>query len=195
MEKPSTVELPSTIRDIALVYVCHNLTFPWFDAHKSQLNSFRSETLVEALEREAHTSSSGINLRKAAALRCYGLLTYINQKIESWISKRKNPDNIKRTRPKLIFFSGHDLTLMYILATLGVYDGYLPRYASRITFEILQRRGNHYVRILWDGNEKTSTICAQKTGLYCEANFLKRLLESLLMSYFGTFNFWEACGM
>lgn len=190
MEKPSKTELPSTIRDIALFYVCHNLSFPWFDRDESKPNSFRPESLLEALKREALISSSGINLKKAAVLRSYGLFTYLNKKIEFWISKSKNTYNF---RPMFLFISGHDLTLMYILVALGIYDGYLPYYASRVTFEILQHERKYYARILWNGNDVTPSICPQETSVYCDARFLTGLLDSSLILYFGTSNFWEAC--
>lgn len=189
MVKSSSVELPSTIRDIALYYICHDLTFPWFGTE----NTFHAQMLLESLKREAHTSSLGINLKKAAVLRTYGLLSYLNQKIEQWISTSTSLDNAKQRKPMFIFFSGHDLTLVYMLATLGIYDGYLPNYASRITIEVLQNGTQYYVRVLWDGRDVTSLVCPQKLTVYCDASFLVRILEFSLKSHFGTTNFGEAC--
>lgn len=179
-----------------LQYVCHNQT-PECSVHEPVcLNANTMIPLDNYLQREAQASAKGLNLRKASLLRAYGLLNNIDQQIHSWInaSKKRKAANLLNL-PNFHFFSGHDLTLMYILVSLRIYDGYLPKYASRITFEVLSKRNQYHVRILWNGMDVTKSVCPFSTFPYCNARFIVSHLRNEMKRYFQTEKFLEACNV
>ncbi len=161
------------------------------------LNSSTIIPLDLYLKREAEASASGLNLRKAGLLRAYGLLNNIDQQIQSWInmSKKRKPTRLLNL-PYFQFFSGHDLTLMYILVSLQIYDGYLPHYASRLTFEVLSKKNQDskfFVRLLWNGLDVTKQICPSSTLMYCNARFLVNYFRNEMKHFFQTDKFSNAC--
>ena len=189
--------LPSTLKDIMLHYVCHDQVPRCSIDEPVCLNSTSIIPLDLYLKHEAEASASGPNLIKAGLLRAYGLLNNIDQQIQSWItmSKKRKPTSLVDL-PYFYFFSGHDLTLMYILVSLRIYDGYLPHYASRLTFELLSKRNqdsNYFVRLLWNGVDVTQKICPSITLNYCNARFLVNYFRSEMKRHFHTEKFSEAC--
>ncbi|KAK4025133.1 2-phosphoxylose phosphatase 1 isoform X1 [Daphnia magna] len=194
-EKSKKSILPTTLKDILLHYACHD-EIPGCSADESLcVNSTTIIPLDYYLQREAEASSSGLNLKKAGILRAYGLLNTIDQQILSWINMSKK----RKAQTFLYFpyfnvFSGHDLTLMYILASLGIYDGYLPQYASRLTFEVLSKRSQYYLRVLWNGFDVSQNICPS-SQTYCNARFLATFIRFEMKRYFQTDDFMRACNL
>ena len=176
-----------------LHYACHDQIPDCSVEEPICLNSTTIIPLDYYLKREAEVSSSGLNLKKAGILRVYGLLNNIDQQILSWINmSKKHKSKTLLNLPYFHFFSGHDLTLMYILASLRIYDGYLPHFASRLTFEILQKRSQYYLRILWNGLDVTKKICPSSLT-YCNARILVNFLHTEMKRHFQTEEFLEAC--
>lgn len=192
-EKSKKSILPSTLKDMILHYACHDQIPDCSVEEPICLNSTTIIPLDYYLKREAEVSSSGLNLKKAGILRVYGLLNNIDQQILSWINmSKKRKSKSLLNLPYFHFFSGHDLTLMYILASLRIYDGYLPHFASRLTFEILQKRSQYYLRILWNGLDVTKKICPSSLT-YCNARILVNFLHTEMKRHFQTEEFLEAC--
>lgn len=189
------VLLPSTIKDVMLYYTCHNQTPPC-DRNNVCLNFDAMGRLDQLLHYEADASASGLNLKKASILRAYGLINSIDQQIQSWISLYKKRHSLKKgpNPPRFLFYSGHDLTLMYLLSSLSIYNGFLPHYASRFTVEVLAKNGQHYARLLWNGDDVTRQSCTSTAHLpYCNARFLPKLFRNEMRRHFQTDKFWEAC--
>lgn len=188
------VLLPSTLKDIMLYYVCHNATPFYCHSNRDCMTENFTGPLHEFLQHEADTSASGLNLKKASILRAYGLINNIDQQIQAWISmhkKRHLTNSSESYPPRFTFYSGHDLTLMYLLSSLSVYDGFLPNYASRFTIEVLSKKeGQFFVRLLWNGADITYLVCQQH---YCSARFLSKLQRNYLQRHFQTSKFMEAC--
>lgn len=185
--------LPSTLKDMVLHYACHDQIPNCSIKESICLNLTTIMPLDYYLKREAEASASGLNLKKAAILRAYGLLNNIDQQILSWINmSKKRESKTLLNLPYFHFFSGHDLTLMYILASLHIYDGYLPHFASRLTFEILSKGSQYYLRILWNGLDVTKKICPSSLT-YCNARILMNFLHFDMKQHFQTEKFLEAC--
>lgn len=192
-EKPKKSVLPTTLKDILLHYACHDEIPGCTTDEAICLNSTTIIPLDYYLKREAEASASGLNLKKAGILRAYGLLNNIDQQILSWINMSK-----KQKSKAFLYFpyfrvvSGHDLTLLYVLASLRIYDGYLPQYASRLTFEVLSKRSQYYLRVLWNGVDVTKKICPS-SQTYCNARFLATFIHVEMKRYFQTADFLGAC--
>lgn len=180
--------LPSTLKDITLNYVCHNYTPPCV-ADRYCFRSTFMNPLDQYLQYEADASINGLNLMKASILRAYGLLNNIDQQIQSWITLSKK----RHSSPQFLFFSGHDLTLIYVLSTLKIYDGYLPYYASRLTIELLAQDGQYYARLLWNGVDVSLRACSLSRFEFCSARFLHKLLITEMKRNFQTEKFSQAC--
>ena len=186
---------PTTLKDIMLSYVCHNQTPPCDGDGLLCLKADFMAPLDQFLHYEADASANGLNLKKASILRAYGLTNNIDQQIQSWISLYKKRHSLKSrpNPPRFLFYSGHDLTLMYLLSSLSIYNGFLPAYASRFTIEVLAKDGQHYARLLFNGVDVTrQTSCASHQP-YCNARFLPKLFRNQMQRHFQTDKFWEAC--
>lgn len=194
------IVLPSTIKDVLLHYVCHDQT-PSCSFDEPICFNSSTLSLDDFLQREAEASANGLNLKQASILRSYGLLNNIDQQIQSWIKiSRKHKllsyslsSSSLLNLPYFLFFSGHDLTLMYILVSLRLYDGYLPYYASRFTFEVLSKENQYYIRLLWNGEDVTKHICPSTSQEYCNGRFLMSYIRTEMKRYFQTESFVDAC--
>lgn len=189
--------LPSTIKDVILSYACHRRTPPC-NSNNVCLSSNYGTTLDHLLKYEAIVSANSLNLRKASILRSYGLFRIIDDRINSWIHQFKNRHaNNDLNFPKLLLFSGHDLTLMYVLSTLSLYDGFLPKYASRLVIEVYTDKVHFFSRVLWNGEDVTKDIppCFSRNRKHqrCSARFLSQYLKNQLQVFFKANNFEEAC--
>lgn len=189
--------LPSTIKDVLLSYVCHQ-EIPPCNAKGVCLNSNFGTTLHNLLDHEALVSAQSLNLKKAAVLRAYGLLKIIDNRINSWIRQYKKHLPTSNTAfPKLLVFSGHDLTLMYALTALSLYDGFLPKYASRLVIEVYTDEVHYFSRVFWNGEDVTQNIpicfTPNRRHKRCSARFLSKLVQNEMSNLFNTQNFEEAC--
>lgn len=187
------VVLPSTLKDILLNYVCHNQTLPC-NGNSVCLGSDFAGPLDQFLHYEADASANGLNLKKASILRAYGLVNNIDQQIQAWISMYKKRHSISSGLhpPRFVFYSGHDLTLMYLLSSLSIYNGFLPNYAARFTIEVLSKDGQYFARLLWNGADMSHLTCPSARA-YCNARFLSKLQRNEMQRHFQTTNFLEAC--
>lgn len=103
--------------------------------------------------------------RRRGLLRAYGLLRHIVANILRMVSG---------ARTKFVLYAGHDRTLEYLLAALGVTgadsapDGaaaaepdvtFIP-YAARLAFEVYRSttNGEHYFRVVYNGHDVTSLV-------------------------------------
>ena len=184
--KTSKDALASSIKDVLLTYACHNTTPPCWNEGRGCLTADMVDSLNECLRFEANASADSLNLKKASLLRAYGVLLNMDQQIHQWITQYK--DNLITRKslksPRFLFFSGHDLTLMYILSALSLYDGYLPSYASRLAVEVYSNQLKYYARVLWNGKERIPPG---------NARFLPKLLRTEMQKYFQTDDFRRAC--
>jgi len=191
--------LPSTLKDVVLSYVCHQ-KIPPCNSNNVCLNSNFGTTLHNLLIHEALFSAQSLNLKKASILRAYGILQTIDSRINSWIRQYKK-DLLKKNPkpPKFLVFSGHDLTLMYALSALSLYDGFLPKYASRLVIEVYTDKVHYFSRVLWNGQDVTQNIppcfTPNRKRQRCSARFLSKHLQNEMSKLFNSANFEEACSL
>jgi len=191
--------LPSTVKDVVLSYVCHG-KIPPCNSNNVCLNSNFGTTLHDLLNYEALISAKSLSLKKASILRAYGILTAIDDRISSWIRhyKKEIPNKSKKF-PKLLVFSGHDLTLMYTLSALSLYDGILPKYASRLVIEVYTDKVHYFSRVFWNGADVTQhiPICftPHRKRQRCSARFLSKHLQNQMHDLFNTQTFEKACSL
>jgi len=109
------------------------------------------------------------------------------------------------SQTKLVFFSGHDYNLVYLLNALGLvgWECLLanfqsgirdrdtckeaPGFASSLNFELYEQGGEHFVKVLYNGEEKA--VCQNKSNNLCPYNEFVSLLKTKM-----TDKFEELCG-
>lgn len=118
---------PHSLKDALLAYVCHNAQLPCSKEHCMRTEQVTG--LLSYIEWEAHQYSRSVTLKKASLLRAYGMVRNIVSHLVKMISERK---------PKIVLYSGHDKTIMYLATALGVTVDtvYLAPYASRFLIEV-----------------------------------------------------------
>ncbi|XP_062505449.1 2-phosphoxylose phosphatase 1-like isoform X3 [Corticium candelabrum] len=94
--------------------------------------------------------------RKISVVLAQPLLASIVNEMEGWINGSM--------KSRFILYSGHDSTITALLSALEAFDGHRPPYASRLVFELWQRKGQnsaHIVRVLYNGHVVQSSFIDQ----------------------------------
>jgi lysophosphatidic acid phosphatase type 6 len=83
--------------------------------------------------------------------------------------------------PKFYLLSGHDSTIIPLLAALGITVDHWPHYLSNLVFELWQKpNGEHYVQVLYN-KEPLDLACSDKV---CSLNALKdQVLGPFMLSH------------
>jgi hypothetical protein len=123
---------PHALKDALLTYVCHGAPLPCLDSYSIPESCLKHEQITSIfayLEWESKQYSRSSNLKRSSLLRSYGLIRNIVSHLLHLISEK---------RPRFVLYSGHDKTLSYLTAALGVIteDTAAPHYASRLIFEV-----------------------------------------------------------
>lgn len=65
------------------------------------------------------------------------------------VTLRKMIDNMKKDNKKIHLYSGHELNVVMLLQTLGVYDDRFPEYSSAVILELHEIQKKQYVKVLY----------------------------------------------
>ena len=80
---------------------------------------------------------------------------------------------------KLLFFSGHDTTILPIITALGLWEGHIwAHYASQMQFEVYQSKQNNgfYVRVNYNGEELLIPGCS---SVLCDWNTFYQIVSKV----------------
>ncbi|XP_034473546.1 2-phosphoxylose phosphatase 1 [Drosophila innubila] len=114
-------------------------------AHVNALMSFADE-LSQRTARHTYYKRSGL-------LRAYGMIRHI----VGYMLKMISGD-----RTKFVLYSGHDCTMQYLTAALGIVNsqGQTINYASRLAFEVYRSDAHtdYYFRVVYNGRDVTQQI-------------------------------------
>uniref|UniRef100_T1ISF2 2-phosphoxylose phosphatase 1 n=1 Tax=Strigamia maritima TaxID=126957 RepID=T1ISF2_STRMM len=146
--------LPDSLFDSLMVYLCHQQKMPCdkngICASVDQLNN-----LMAFLDWSGRQTANHGLFRRASKLRTHGLLVDIVHRLINIKSRNK-----KKSIPRIVIYSGHDLTLIAIMSALGFYDGSKIPYASRLIFELYKSHDSKefHVKIIYNGRDLTKRI-------------------------------------
>ncbi|XP_058795101.1 venom acid phosphatase Acph-1-like [Phymastichus coffea] len=94
-------------------------------------------------------------LRKGALLQ-YQLYGYNDQlkRLAGGVLLRKMIDDMKNTREKknsnkIHLYSGHELNIVMLLQTLGLYDDLIPQYSSAIIIELHEIKNKYFIKVFY----------------------------------------------
>lgn len=161
--------------------------------HVSTLMSFSSWQST----REVHHSY----YKRIGLMRAYGMIRHI----VSYMLRMISGD-----RTKFVLYSGHDWTLQYLTAALGIQtDTTFIAYAARIAFEVYKSEAHtdYYFRVVFDGHDVTKQIdfceggkslrvTRDSRGNKADLCPIENIIRFLHEDYFGPLNatnFKDAC--
>ncbi|XP_023170704.2 2-phosphoxylose phosphatase 1 isoform X2 [Drosophila hydei] len=141
--------------------------------------------------------------KRAGLLRSYGMIRHI----VGYMLKMISGD-----RTKFVLYSGHDCTMQYLTAALGIIsnrDGKTISYASRLAFEVYRSDAHtdYYFRVVYNGRDVTQQIdfceggkslrvTRDSRGNKADLCPIENIIRFLHEDYFGPLNatnFKEAC--
>jgi len=184
---------PESVLDGLFSYICHGSQLPCRD--NKCVTQTDSKRLVSFIINRNRGLLNNKDFVFMSMLKVKGFLEHLN-------------DQFSSQHPFLTLFSGHDITLVPVLTVLGLWDGALPPYASRLVFEVYDKNQKLFVRIIYNGRDMTkkSDVCRETSCRSFKDDSRQRnqvtlipvkLFESWLQRRFislaNTDNFEEAC--
>lgn len=147
--------------------------------------------------REAHHAY----YKRIGLMRAYGMIRHI----VSYMLRMISGD-----RTKFVLYSGHDWTLQYVTAALGIQtDSTFIAYAARLAFEVYKSEAHtdYYFRVVYDGHDVTQQIdfceggkslrvTRDSRGNKADLCPIENIIRFLHEDYFGPLNatnFKDAC--
>uniref|UniRef100_A0A6P4E594 2-phosphoxylose phosphatase 1 n=1 Tax=Drosophila rhopaloa TaxID=1041015 RepID=A0A6P4E594_DRORH len=161
------------------------------------------DTLMSFADELSQRSAGHSYYKLSGLLRSYGMIRHI----VSYMLKMISGD-----RTKLVLYSGHDCTMQYLTAALGIItsQGQTIAYASRLAFEVYRSEAHtdFYFRVVYNGKDVTQQIdfCEGGKSLrvtrdsrgnkadLCPIENIIRFLHEDYFSPLNATNFKEACG-
>ncbi|KAH8352704.1 hypothetical protein KR084_005766 [Drosophila pseudotakahashii] len=162
------------------------------------------DTLMSFADELSQRSASHSYYKLSGLLRSYGMIRHI----VSYMLKMISGD-----RTKFVLYSGHDCTMQYLTAALGIItsQGQTIAYASRLAFEVYRSEAHtdYYFRVVYNGKDVTQQIdfCEGGKSLrvtrdsrgnkadLCPIENIIRFLHEDYFSPLNATNFKEACGV
>jgi len=202
---------PHALRDAFLAYVCHGAQLPCSDSECLKIDSVTG--LFAYTEWEARQYARSSALRKASMLRAYGALRNVGNHLLSLISEKK---------PRFVLYSGHDMTLQYLTAAMGIIAdaSVSPHYASHLILEVYRsdeaaeppRPQDFSFRLVYNGRDVTSKVpfCrgrgvsrqqtmpdaeTRKSAYLCPIESIVRFLHDDYFLSFNATNYKDACNL
>lgn len=203
-QMPNSVLMdPYIMRDSMMTYVCHGAPLPCY--RDDCVTTEDVSQLFDYIDWDlARYAKHGL-LQKYGLLKSYGFALNVAMNLLKMVSEGK---------PRLVLYSGHDLTAQYLLAALGVLNAQTvsPHYASRLVFEVYRNNTvdstypgrDYYFRVIFNGRDVTRSIAFCKNGAgvsgredpvyLCPIESAIRFIHDDYFTAFNASNFKEACG-
>lgn len=193
---------PHLLKDSIMTYVCHGMPLPCF--RDDCVTTDDVSQLFNYLDWDLERYSKHSLLQKYGLLKSYGFALNVAMNLLKMVSEGK---------PRLVLYSGHDLTAQYLLAALGVLNAQTmsPHYASRLVFEVYRNNTadttypgrDFYFRVIFNGKDVTRsvTFCNDRSNGWQDSVYLCpiesaiRFIHDDYFSVFNASNYKEACGM
>lgn len=195
---------PFILKDSILTYVCHGAPLPCYQNNCVTFNDVNR--LFNYLDWDLERYAKHGLLQKYGLLKSYGFALNVAMNLLKMVSEGK---------PHLVLYSGHDLTIQYLLAALGVHNfkTIYPHYASRLVFEVYRNNTvdtvypvrDFYFRVIFNGKDVTRTVSfcnggnensrLQEPIHLCPIESAIRFIHDDYFTAFNASNYKEACSM
>ncbi|XP_015916376.1 2-phosphoxylose phosphatase 1 isoform X2 [Parasteatoda tepidariorum] len=142
---------PFEMFDSLMGYVCHGSHLPCIPGTNKCVTFEHVRNLIAFLDWEGRQFIRDSSNVKAAMLNMQGFFIHLLSSMKSYINKKD--------RARFMLYSGHDVTLEPLSTALGINDGNMIPYASRIVFELyshtVNSKLNYVLKILFNGKDVT----------------------------------------
>ncbi|KAK3105437.1 hypothetical protein FSP39_025249, partial [Pinctada imbricata] len=157
---PSQVPYLTQVMDVLMGQACHKIPLKCGRKNGKCVDKSTVDIIWSLIEEEGIKGRmKNKDYLKYAHLTFHPLLTEIMLRMSN-VTKQK-------PTPKFVIYSGHDVTLTPLLATLGIYDGKWPPYASRLNIEMYggmeNGKSHHFIRVVYNGVDVTKKLNFCKT--------------------------------
>jgi len=199
----SSVQIdPYLLRDSIMTYICHGSPLPCYKNDCIQIKDVHR--LFNYVDWDLERYSKHSLLQKYGLLKSYGFALNIAMNLLKMVSESK---------PRLVLYSGHDLTAQYLLTALGVRNAQTmsPHYASRLVFEVYRNNTvdttypgrDFYFRVIFNGKDVTRLVTFCNSGNHdwhgqvylCPIESAIRFIHDDYFTVFNASNYKEACSM
>ena len=188
----ANVPHPMALADGLAAYACHGDRLPCSDVDDSACITWSMVGRVwKFIDSVCTADAASDNVNKRNHLVVHPLLQEIVSRMI----------NVTTGLPaaKLILYSGHDSTLTPLAMALGIYTGRWPPYASRLIFELYATGRAYFIRLLFNGEDRTKYLrfCAESQlikGLCPFRNF-EHFVRHHQMQMIGESNYIAACNL
>ncbi|KAG8189073.1 hypothetical protein JTE90_025503 [Oedothorax gibbosus] len=164
---------PFEMFDSLMGYVCHGSHLPCIPGTNECVTFEHVRNLIAYIDWLGRQFVRDNTNAKAAMLNMQGFLNHLVFSIKNYINGKDTA--------KFILYSGHDITLEPLSAALGIDDGNMIPYASRIVFEVynstLNNKPKHVMKVLFNGKDVT------KYTSFCKSFYKDSLKKSNLLEY------------
>ncbi|GFT81584.1 2-phosphoxylose phosphatase 1 [Nephila pilipes] len=148
---------PFEMFDCMMGYVCHGSHLPCIPGTNECVTFEHVRNLIAYMDWVGRQFVRDSSNTRAGMLNMYGFLNHLVSNIKDVISGKEIT--------RFILYSGHDVTLEPLSTALGIDDGNLIPYASRIVFELYSHTVNnqlkYVLKVLFNGKDVTkyTTFC------------------------------------
>lgn len=191
---------PYLLRDSIMTYVCHGAPLPC--NQDECVTTDNVEKLLDYLDWDLERTAKHSQQQKYGLLKSYGFTLNVAMNLLKMVSEGK---------PRLVLYSGHDLTIQYLLAAFGVLNAQTmsPHYASRLVFEVYRNNTvnttypgrDFYFRVIFNGKDVTRSVafCSDRGNSWqdpvylCPIESAIRFIHDDYFTVFNASNYKEAC--
>ena len=192
INEPKAKKLPGITaqQELYSALTCHKKSLPCSPYGCITAKHFANiMSYMDRVSREVRSSEDGPH-QKFARLIMHPLMTKIAMQM-------KKISHGSQNYPKFAYYSGHDITVSPLVDILGLGDYHWPCYAANVVFELWSKSESFYLRVLYNGQDRTNAVrfCRDdlnEDGLCPLRNFLK-FVNKDNMGFFHVGSFEEAC--
>lgn len=188
-------KLPSVADTLAPEF-CHNSSklFQVFDRNHGLQNKLIGDIWTEITEQKLeHLNDDGRHLAQFSSLIFLPALMDIVERIKDLTQERRTP--------KIVLYSGHDLTLTSLLFVLGLFDGIWPPYASRVALELYEdvdalNSDRFFLKFLYNGRDVTKDVIFCQNVIFnglCNFKYFNSFVLNTMLQRYGYTNYVQAC--
>ncbi|XP_054719014.1 2-phosphoxylose phosphatase 1-like [Uloborus diversus] len=171
----SDISAPIGMFDSLMGYVCHGSHLPCIPGTNECVTFEHVRNLIAYLDWQGRQFVRDGTHTRTAKLRMQGFLVHLVNNMKSFINGK--------VTSRFVLYSGHDVTLEPLSTALGIDDGTLIPYASRIVFELYSHTVNnklkYVLKVLYNGKDVTKYLS------FCKMNFRESLKKTEQYSDYG----------
>ncbi|XP_035214548.1 2-phosphoxylose phosphatase 1-like isoform X2 [Stegodyphus dumicola] len=163
----SDITAPLAMFDSLMGYVCHGSHLPCIPGTSDCVTFEHVRNLIAYLDWEGRQFVRDSTHTKTALLKMQGFFIHLVNNMKNFINGK--------SAARFMLYSGHDVTLEPLSTALGIDDGSMIPYASRIIFEMYSHAVNNNIqyalKVLYNGKDVTKYTSFCK--LYFKDSFKK----------------------